>query len=200
MDWRWVFQGVSSLAQLYCHFQTFKLNALSESWVTETYSTCLQLLLERPCEPQTGKKTQEHSWEPGLSPFREGLSWRPVAWTSFFGPMCILWRELTRLRPKEVKPWYVCLCWDPWVKADRREQWKSELHQIQRTDKLLASIVAVLRQLMASEIKDSVSMYFLVSFLKVLWHVKTLYYITPSALPCCFQGFVLLSFVYNCAY
>lgn len=134
---------------------------MSESWVTETYSTCPQLLLECPCKPKTGKKAREQSWEPGLSLFREGLSWRCFAWTSFFGPMCILWKDLTRLRPKEVKHWYVCLCWDPWVQVDRREKWKLKLHQIRRTDKWLLSIGAVLRQRMASERKDWVSVYFL---------------------------------------
>lgn len=73
-----------------------------------------------------------------------------------------------------------------------------------RTDKWFPSIDAVLRQLMASEKKDCVNVYFLEPvlfvFLKALWHVEILYCLTPSALPCCFQGFVLLSFVYNCAY
>lgn len=38
---------------------------------------------------------------------------------------------------------------------------KTELHQIQRADKLLLSISAVLRQLMAPERTDWVNVYFL---------------------------------------
>lgn len=45
--------------------------------------------------------------------------------------------------------------------SGQKREMKIELHQIQRTDKLLLSVSAVLRQLMAPERKDWVNVYFL---------------------------------------
>lgn len=179
-------QGFSFLAQLYCYSQTFKLNALivrklSCRNIYHLSSTFTGVSLQT-------KKTQEHSWKAGLSPFTDGLSWRHFS--SFFAPVYL--RSNRVKTKKKIKPWYACLCWDPWVKVERREKSKLELHQIWKTDKPLLSIGAVLRQLAASGRKDCVNFLELLSFCLFLesfmrcWNIVLHNCFSPSLL---FSGF-----------
>lgn len=177
-------QGFSFLAQLYCYSQTFKLNALivrklSCRNIYHLSSTFTGVSLQT-------KKTQEHSWKTGLSPFTDGLSWRHFS--SFFAPV-YLRSNSVKTKKKSNLDMPVCveihgLKW--------REKSKLELHQIWKTGKPLLSIGAVWRQLAASGRKDCVNFLELLSFCLFLesfmrcWNIVLHNCFSPSLL---FSGF-----------
>lgn len=163
MDWRWVFSGAFILGPHLLPFPNIQAKctdcqkAESQKHIAPVLNFCWSV-------PVNHKQARKHNSSPGNEACHHSEKSCPDGVLP--GPhsliQCIFYEKIvTRLRSKEVKPWYVCLCWDSWVKVVRREKWKLELHQIRRTDKWLLSIGAVLRQLMTWERKDKISVCFL---------------------------------------